>query len=194
MDEREVFILAEQALKAIIDQIRDDQWDMVVPPGMTRQPATLREAINYHAYDSAWVPDTLAGKTVEEVGATYDGDLLGDNPQARYAEVSERAIAAVRALTDIDRAVHLSYGDYSAGEYLKHITSFRGFRVYDLAKLIGVDTTMPADLVQGMWDELSPSMEEWRQMGLFGPAAKVPENASLQDRLLGLSGRNPYED
>jgi len=59
-------------------------------------------------------------------------------------------------------------------EYLKHITSFRGFRVYDLAKLIGVDTTMPADLVQGMWDKLGPSTEEWRQMGLFGPAVKVP--------------------
>ena len=54
---------------------------MAVPTGMTRQPATLRETINYHAYDTAWVPDTLAGKTIEEVGSTYDGDLLGDEPK-----------------------------------------------------------------------------------------------------------------
>lgn len=194
MDERDVFILAEQALKAVIDQIGDDQWNLVVPTGMTRRPATLREVINYHAYDSAWVPDTLAGKTVEEVGTAHDGDLLGDNPKERYGEISETAIAAVRGLTDLDRTVHLSYGDYPAREYLKHITSFRGFRVYDLAKLIGVDTTMPADLVQGMWDELGPSMEEWRQMGLFGPAVEVPQDATLQDRLLGLSGRNPVPE
>ena len=101
-------------------------------------------------------------------------------------------MTAVRTLTDLDRTVHLTYGDYPAGEYLKHITSFRGFRVYDLAKLIGADTTMPADLVQGMWDELSPSIEEWRQMGIFGPAVMVPQDASLQDRLLGLAGRDPY--
>jgi len=194
MDERDVFILAEQALKDVIDQIKDDQWDLVVPTGMTRQPATLREAINYHAYDSAWVPDTLAGKTIEEVGSAYDGDLLGDDPKGRYAEFGERAVTAVRALTDLGRTVHLTYGDYPAGEYLKHITSFRGFRVYDIARLIGADTTMPADLVQGMWDELGPSMEEWRQMGIFGPAVEVPQDASLQDRLLGLSGRDPYRE
>jgi uncharacterized protein (TIGR03086 family) len=194
MDERDIFILAERTLRGVIDQIEDDQWDLVVPAGVTRQPATLREAINYHAYDSAWVPDTLAGRTIEEVGSTYDGDLLGDEPKERYAEYSERAVAAVRALTDLGRTVHLTYGDYAAGEYLKHITSFRGFRVYDLAKLIGADTAMPADLVQGMWDELGPSIEEWRQMGIFGPAVKVPQDASLQDRLLGLSGRDPHQE
>ena len=78
-----------------------------------------------------------------------------------------------------------------AREYLKHITYFRGSRVYDIARFIGADTTMPADLVQGLWDVLSPQAEEWRKLGVFGPAVKVPDDAPLQNRLLALMGRDP---
>jgi uncharacterized protein (TIGR03086 family) len=193
MNEKDVFILADEALKGVVDQIRDDQWDSRVPDDMSaRRPgSTLRQIINYHAYDDAWVPDVLAGKTIEEVGTRWDGDLLGDHPKLNFAAIVETAVMAVRGFDDLDRTVHLSYGDYPAREYLKHITSFRGLRVYDIATFIGADTTMPADLVRGLWDEIAPDAEAWRQIGVFGPAVAVPESAPLQDRLLGLTGRRP---
>lgn len=43
-----------------------------------------------------------------------------------------------------------------------------------------------------MWDELLPEVENWRQMGVYGPAVPVPDDAPLQDRLLGLVGRDPH--
>jgi len=194
--EQEVFILADEALLDVVEQIKDDQWDLAVPVEMTpRQPgSTLRRVIGYHAYDDAWVPDTLAGKTIEEVGDAHgdrQDDLLGDEPQATFAAIVAAAVSAVRGLTDLDRVAHLSYGDYPAREYLKHITYFRGSRVYDIARFIGADTTMPAELVQGLWDELVPQAEDWRKMGVFGPAVEVPDDAPLQDRLLALTGRDP---
>ena len=193
MTEQDVFILADQALKAVVDQIRDDQWDQTVPDGMTpRQPgSTLRAVVNYHAYDDAWVPDVLAGKTKEEVGDKYGGDLLGDHPKLSFASIVETAVLAVRGFADPDRTVHLSYGDFPAREYLKHITSFRGLRAYDLAKFIRADTTLPDDLVQGLWDEIAPEAEQWREIGVYGPAVAVPADAPLQDRLMGLTGRQP---
>ena len=193
MTEQDVFILADQALKVVIDQIRDDQWDQTVPDGMTpRLPgSTLRTVVNYHAYDDAWVPDVLAGKTKEEVGDKHDGDLLGDHPKLNFASIVETAVLAVRGFTEPDRIVHLSYGDFPAREYLKHITSFRGLRAYDLAKFIGADTTLPDDLVQGLWDEITPEAEQWREIGMYGPAVTAPADAPLQDRLLGLTGRQP---
>jgi uncharacterized protein (TIGR03086 family) len=193
VDERDVFILADEALGAVVEKIRDDQWDLTVPDEMTpRLPgSTLRTVINYHAYDDAWVPDVLAGKTIEEVGTKWSGDLLGDHPKLNFASIVETAVLAVRGFDDLDRIVHLSYGDYPAREYLTHITSFRGLRVYDLSRFIGVDETMPAALVQGLWDELSPQAEEWRTMGVYGPKVEVPDDAPLLDRLLGLTGRQP---
>ena len=192
MTEQEVFILADQSLKEVVDQIRDDQWDLVVPDDMTRRPGvTLRETINYHAYDDAWVPDVLAGRTIDEVGGKYDGDLLDDHPKLNFASIVETAMLAVEGFGDLERTVHLSYGDFSARDYLKHITSFRGLRVYDIAKFIGASTAMPPDLVQGLWDEIAPDAEAWRAMGVFGAVVPVPEDAPLQDRLLGLTGRQP---
>jgi uncharacterized protein (TIGR03086 family) len=191
--EQDVFILADEALKRVVDQIRDDQWDAVVPAEMTpRLPgSTLRTVINYHAYDDAWVPDVLAGKTIEEVGDTWKGDLLGDHPKLNFASIVETAVLAVRGFDDLGRTVHLTYGDWPAREYLKHITSFRGLRAFDIAKFIGADTRLPDDLVQGLWDEIAPEAEEWRKIGVYGPAVEVPEGAPLQDRLLGLTGRRP---
>jgi uncharacterized protein (TIGR03086 family) len=195
--EQEVFVLSERTLSDVIDHIQDQQWNQTTPSWFQtgRQgPISLRDIVNYHAYDSAWVPDVLAGKTIAEVGAAYDGDLLGNDPKGNYRRYSERASAAVLHLDDPEKVVHLSYGDFPAREYLKHITTFRGFCgfcAYDIARWIGVDTTLPPDLVQGLWDEILPEVEQWRQIGVFGPAVPVPDDASLQDRLLGLVGRDP---
>jgi hypothetical protein len=57
--------------------------------------------------------------------------------------------------------------------------------------VIGVDDNLPADLVQGLWEEISPHAEEWRAIGVFGPAVAVPDDAGLQAKLLGLTGRQP---
>ena len=190
MNEQQVFVLAERALRAVVEQIDADQWDRIVPDAWVRHPdATLRDVINYHAYDDAWVPDVLAGKTAAEVGDRYAGDLLGADPRTSFAAVSDRAIAAVTGFDEPERTVHLSYGDYPAREYLTHITFFRGLRAYDLARFIGADTTLPDDLVRGLWDEIVPVAEQWRKLGVLGPEIAVAADAPAQERLLGLVGR-----
>jgi len=153
---------------------------------------TLREVINYHAYDDAWVPDMLAGRTMDEAGQDkFDGDLLGEDPKASFAAIVEKAVSAAEALTDPELTVHCSFGDFPAREFLWQINGFRGLRAHDIAQVIGIDSTLPDDLVAGIWEEIEPHAEEWRAIGVFGPKVDVPADASMQDRLLGLTGRNP---
>jgi hypothetical protein len=191
----ELFIAADRALLGVVNQIKDDQWDMKMPAwfqtGGAQKNLTLRQIINYHAYEDAWVPDMLAGKTVAEVGDKYAGDLLGANPKASFAVAVGEAVAAVEALDDLDRPMHFSYGDYPVREGLKHLIFFRGIRTLDIAKAIGADDTKYGDLVQGLWVVLRPEAEQWRALGVFGAEIEVPENAPLKDRLLGLTGRRP---
>ena len=193
--EQEVFVIADQALCAVIDQVAAHQWALPIPgwfqTGGGQNDATLRTIVNYHAYDDAWVPDVLAGKTAAEVGTRWDGDLLGTDPKAAFRRIADAAQAAARDLDDPDRPVHLSYGDFPAREYLRHIISFRGFRAYDLAKLIGADTVLPPGLVQGLYDLIVPDIEQWRAMGVFRAAVDPPPGAGAQTRLLCLSGRQP---
>jgi hypothetical protein len=196
MDEPEVFVLAERALADVVAHVTAAQWPMTMPPSFATaqrdQVPTLREVINYHAYDDAWVPAMLAGQTMDEVGAdTFDGDLLGADPRASFEAIVERACAAAAAVRDLDQVAHLSFGDYSIREYLWQINFFRGVRAHEIARIIGYDVTLPPDLVQGLWDEVRPNAEEWRSIGVFSAAVEVPADAPLLDRLLGLTGRDP---
>ncbi len=194
--EPDVFQLADRALARVVAQITPDQWEMMLPASFaTRarpEPPSLRTLINYHAYDDAWVPDTLDGLTMEEAGSgKFDGDLLGEDPVANFEAIVDRACAAAAAVTDLDAVAHLSFGDYSVREYLWQVNQFRGLRAHDIARAIGVDPALPPELVQGLWDELAPHAEEWRSIGVFPAAVPVPEEAPLLDRLLGLTGRSP---
>ncbi len=67
----------------------------------------------------------------------------------------------------------------------------RALRAHDIAKAIGADATLPEGLVEGIWEELAPHVEEWRAIGIFPAAIPVPADAPLQARLLGLTGREP---
>jgi len=188
---QELFIQTNEGLKSVIAQIKDDQWKLSVPPEMTRTPATLEELVRYHTYDDAWVPDVLAGKTIEEVGDTYDYLRTPENKDvvSNYNSNNERANTVVRDFSDLEITTHLSYGDFPAKDFLQHIISFRAFHIYDIAKFIGVDTTMDPELVQALLDEFTPVIENYRKMGVFPPPVEVPEDASPQVKLLGLVGR-----
>jgi uncharacterized protein (TIGR03086 family) len=73
---------------------------------------------------------------------------------------------------------------------------------WDLARATGQDDTMDPEDVERLWSITTaiPAelMEKYRKPGafgpgveVFGPEVKVPEDAPLQDRLLGLIGRDP---
>jgi hypothetical protein len=198
MAEPDVFQLADRALARVVAQIATDQWETILPATFaTRarpEPPSLRSLINYHAYDDAWVPDMLAGLTMDEAGSEkFDGDLLGEDPVASFEAVVDLACAAAAAVTptDLDAVAHLSFGDYSVREYFWQINQFRALRAYDIAGVIGVAPDLPEALVQGLWDELTPNAEEWRTIGVFPAAVPVADDAPLLHRLLGLTGRSP---
>lgn len=186
---QQLFVRANQELKRVIDQIGEEQWELNMPPGVTSKPSNLRNAVNYHIYDDAWVPDVLDGKTKEQVGDRYEPLRASENTLDDYATYNQRAIDEVTGFAELDRVTHLSYGDFPARDYLQHITLFRALRVYDIAKLIDVDTTLADDFVQGLWDEYSPVANDYRQFGILPPALPEPEGADVQTKFLCLAGR-----
>lgn len=195
MNEKDVFVLADRALAAVVAQVRDEQWDRLVPDWFPRSDTSerpsLRRIVGYHAYEDAFVPDMLAGRTMAEVGDRHDHLRDGADPATVFPGLVDAACAAVQALDDLDRTVHCSFGDYPAREYLWQVTSFRGLRAHDIAVVIGADPTLPADLVTGLLDQLTPVAEDWRALGVFPAALDVAADAPPQDRLLAMTGRDP---
>ena len=187
----ELFVASNEIEQEVVERIADDQWRLMLPEAVTRRPMDLFEAVRYHVWDSAWIPDGLAGMTLEEVGDRYAPllKLASEELKSNFARYSQRAIAAVRDLTDLDRVVHLTYGDFPAREYLQHNVSVRAFWSYDIAKVIGVDFALADDVAQALLEEFGPVVEGYRKMGLFPPEVQAPRDATPTAKLLAMVGR-----
>ena len=189
MKQRDLFLLSDAALRDVIDRIHPDQLELPVPADWTRTPdPTLLDVVAAHAYDEAWVPDVLAGRTIDEVGDKHGGDLLGGDPLESYDRLNDAATVAVNRALDPDDVVHLSYGDFPVATYLEHISTYRAFQAWSIAKHIGLDYSLPPELVDALYEIVVPQIDDWRAMGVFGPAVDVPQDADRETRLLGMTG------
>jgi uncharacterized protein (TIGR03086 family) len=193
MNEQELFVKINQVLTDVVNHVKDEQLDQVLPDDLTwRKGITLRRAVNICAYENRCVPEVLEGKEGLASNDEFTDDLLGNEPLANFNRYSDIANRAAMELADPGRIVHMSYGDAPAREYLRDITINRGLGAYDIAAFIGTDVRMPDDLVQGLMDSIAPMADMLRQHGVFGPEVEVPSDASPQAKLLGLTGRDPH--
>lgn len=190
MEIQQLFIQSNKHLARVVDQIAADQWSLMLPEKASWNPQNLTETIAYHAFDDAWVPDVLAGRTPEEVGDQYQPILDSDDPLPLYRENNKRACSAVAGFDDLDAVAHLSYGDFPAREYLQHITSFRAVRCIDIAALIGVDAGLSDEFLQALESEYTPLMGQYREMGVFPDPIPVDDGATLEARVRAMFGRD----
>jgi uncharacterized protein (TIGR03086 family) len=62
---------------------------------------------------------------------------------------------------------------------------------WDLASATGQKPDWDEDVLAFAYTELEATVEQGRQMGVYGPPVVVPASASTLERALGLSGRDP---
>ncbi|MEB0001918.1 hypothetical protein E3O55_03450 [Cryobacterium sp. MDB1-18-2] len=189
MEQRELFLQSDAALRSVIDRITPEQLTLPAPAEWTStENPTIRDILAAHARDEAWVGDVLAGHTIEEVGDRFNGDLLGGDPIASYNRLNDEATAAVRQDLDPAAIVHLQYGDYPLAEYLQHTSIYRAFQAWSIANYLGLEYALPAPLVDLLWEQILPQVDDWRQYGVFPPEVEVPADADKETRLLGTTG------
>lgn len=189
MKQKELFLQADAALRSVIDPIAPDQLNEPAPADWAVTPnPTLRDVLAAHARDEAWLPDVLLGRTIEETGDSYNGDLLGDDPIGAYDRLNDLATAAVSQDLDPGKIVHLSYGDFSVREYLEHVSIYRAFQAWSIARLLGWDYALPAELVESLEEVVGPQIDGFRAIGVFPAEVPVPDDADRETRLLGRVG------
>jgi hypothetical protein len=192
--EAEVFQLADQAAVHAFKLVGPEDMDSVLPPLFDMpgadQPLPLRQVLTHAAYDEAWIPDLLAGRTMEEVGRdAYDGDLLGDDPHGSIARIAERARAAAGRVTERDAVVHRAYGDVPAWDYFWQLNVARTLAAHDIARHLGAESPVSEELAKAMWEGTAPAADTWRSFGIYREEVAVPDGASWRARYLGLTGR-----
>ncbi len=192
--EAEVFLLADEAAVTVFSAIPDDHWESMLPPvfdmpGADR-PVRLRDAINHYAYDNAWVPDMLAGRTMDQVGRDrFDGDLLGADPAGAIRRISDAATAAAGRVSDPSLVVHCSFGDCSVPDYFWQLNIARSLSAHDVAAAIRLDYRLSEDLCKTMYEGTQPTVFIWRSFGVYREPVPVSDNSTWRERFLALTGR-----
>jgi uncharacterized protein (TIGR03086 family) len=184
MNDAKAFQRASDGFVERARQVRADQWSAATPC----TEWDVRALVNHVAGEYLWVPEMIAGKTIAEVGNRLDGDLLGDDPLQALLDAHRGAVDACAGDGAMDKTVHLSFGDVPAAEYARQMTVDSTIHSWDLARAIGANETLDAELVELSYAEMQKSAEDWRSAGAFGPKTE-PSGESTQAKLLALTGR-----
>src|SRR4051812_35895034 len=164
-DVRDVFRRAHGHFGELVHAVGDDQWGAQTPCS----DWDVRALVNHLVYEARWAPPLLAGRTIEEVGDQFEGDLLGGDPKTSYDEAIGATATGMTAPGALKRTVHLSYGDTPAAEYLAQLTCDFVVHAWDLARGIGADDTPDPDMVAGVDDMARPQAAMLEASGLFDP-------------------------
>ena len=183
---RGLFRRSVDAFGARVHGVAGDRWAASTPcPDWD-----VRALVNHLVYELRWSVPLLAGRTVAEVGDRFDGDLLGDDPVARWESAAQEAVAAVDGEGAMDRTVHLSFGDFPGREYVMQLFADLVIHGWDLGVATGQDARLDPDLVDACAVWFAGVADGYRQAGAVGPRLEVPNDADPQERLLAAFGRS----
>ena len=119
------------------------------------------------------------------------GPLPSEGAEAAFAASSKRVLSALAIPGAVDKVVEtgMPSGAIPAGMFAMFPFMDIVVHQWDLAKATNQNTSMDSSLAEAAYNILAPAVEGARKGGAFGPEVQVPINASIQDKLLGLSGR-----
>lgn len=181
----ELYVQAMTSTQRYLYGVRPAQWS-----GPT--PCTewdVKQVANHVIGENLWAGELFKGRTIDQVGTRFDGDLAGDDPAAAYRKSVDAARSSVEAPGAMETTCHLSFGDFSGAEYAGQLFMDLLIHGWDIAKATGQDTKLDADLVAACLPIAQQMTSQYRGAGVFGEDLPVAPDADPQVRLLALVGR-----
>lgn len=169
---------------ANVAAVKHDQWGDPTPCSEW----SVRDLVNHVVGEELWTAPLLRGRTIDEVGSQFDGDVLGEDPLGRARMAAEEAAAVVDEIVPGGGRVHLSYGEEEMGEYVSQLCADHLIHGWDLAAAIGRDTSMDPELVAEVGAWFAEREDMYRSSGAIGP--RLPGAGDAQSELLAGFGRS----
>lgn len=164
-----------------------------IPAGTWDQPTpcegwSVRDLVNHVTGEELWTVPLLEGATIAEVGDRFDGDVLGEHPDAVSHDAAHAASDAVLNLLNDGLRVHLSYGEESADEYVHQLAADHLIHAWDLAAATGLDRELDPVLVAEVAAWFTDREAMYRSGGVIGE--RKPATGDPQGDLLAAFGRD----
>lgn len=148
---------------------------------------SVRDLVRHVIIEQQWIPPLLKGLSQRE--ARLELAPLGADLAAEWQKHSALATTAWHS-TPPDAAVQLSSDTVTVEEYLREQVSDVTIHSWDLARATSAEETLDDELVAAVWTVFEPQKDTLQASGLFASPIPLPDDASLQSRLLALTGRD----
>src|SRR6266581_5939209 len=168
------------ATRVTVAGVKADEWTWSTP----NDGWDVRALLNHIVAGNLWAAELGAGRTIAEVGARLDGDVLGADPVGSYDASASVAAATFEAPGALEAPCAVSYGPVPGSVYAGHRFIDVLIHGWDLAVATGQDPTLAPTLVHACIKIVEPQAEQLLASGVFGHATAAPEHGDPQTRLL----------
>lgn len=169
--------------------VTDEHWDLPTPcEGWSVRDLTA------HLVGGGKMSELLLGGAGKDealnvlFGLTLDGD-----PKEAFRQSTDAQAAAFGAPGAADALCHHPLRDLPGSDFIWLRVRDTTVHAWDLARALGADEKLDADLVAAIWSQVEPIAPVLAKSGMFGSgqSGDVDDNAPLQLRLLDALGRRP---
>jgi uncharacterized protein (TIGR03086 family) len=182
----ELFSTGQHQFGLRVHSITPDQWDLPTPCAEW----TVRDLVDHLITEQLWAAPLLAGKSLGEAERIVNSPTVTEDPVARWDTAAGASRVAFGEPGALDGTVPLSRGQTPASDYLNEMTLDLAIHAWDLGRSIGLTDPLPDDLVDYALEQAA-ALGDLSQTGVFAPAVQTRPDASAQDRLIALTGRQP---
>ena len=119
-----------------------------------------------------------------------DHALPSEGAEAAFKAITDSTLATLKSI-NLEDTVESAFGAMPGGQFIMVPIVDMIIHAWDLAKATGQNTTLDSGLSEIGYNVVANVAPMGRERGAFGPEVVVPDTASFQDRMLGMSGRTP---
>jgi len=127
--------------------------------------------------------------------AVDDLDISGPIPSEGAVDAfvtgTNRVLNLLKDSGDLSEVVETPFGSMPIANFIMFPTLDIVIHKWDLAKGTGQNTDIDSGLAEAAYGALQMGVEAGRQFGIFAAEVEIPMSASIQDKLLAISGRMP---
>ena len=190
MDVRDLFLACAAQATTIVKRVGDDMFARPTPD----TEWTVHDLAAHMLYELSWTPEIVQGKTMEEVGSKFEGELFADTQAGLSAawDTAKNRVKQTVPLANPAATVHLSYGETTTEHYLREAASDQLIHAWDLGEAIGMPVQFDEVVAREIFEYAFRNAEGMERSGLFAPPRPVAADADVQTRLLALFGRDRH--
>ena len=151
---------------------------------------SVQNLITHNIKVADFVHGTIQGNNTTNPMEVGDA-LPSQGARDAFAAGTTKVLNLLKSTSDLNKVIETPFGQMPIANFVMFPTLDIVIHKWDLAKGTGQDTTLDAGLSEACYGVMQMGAEMGRQVGVFGPEITVPISASAQDKLLGISGRQP---